>query len=217
MSVHTDPRVYVGVTGHRPNRLVGGPIADLRSRVRETVSAIITASPTGLVTILSPLAEGTDRIVAIEALAAGCDLIFPLPFPRDEYLQDFATPVSQAEYRALLGRAREVIELSGSRDTPESVDAAYAAAGQYLVGASDLLIAIWDGGSARGSGGTADVVAAAVACRVPVIWIDSLVPRHVRVVTTDGGRTHDDGTLDDLAQLIAERPRRASVSITAGR
>ena len=183
MSECTNRGVCVGVTGHRPDRLVGSAIDDLRGCMRDVITTILTASPNGRVTVLSPLAEGADRIVALEALAAGCELSCPLPFPQDEYLRDFATAASRAEFRALLGRATEVIELPGSRATPEGTEAAYAAVGGYIVGASDLLIAIWDGGSAHGSGGTADVVAAAVASRVPVVWIGALAPHQI-------GRAH---------------------------
>lgn len=202
--MHTDLGVHVGVTGHRPGRLVDSAIADLRGRVRDVITTIVTASPNARVTVLSPLAEGADRIVALEALAAGCELSCPLPFSQDEYLRDFATAASRAEFHALLGRAKEVIELPGTRATPQGTEAAYAAVGGYIVGASDLLIAIWDGGSAHGSGGTADVVAAAVVSRVPVVWIGALAPHRMRLLIDGGAERHEDGTLDNLAQLVAQ-------------
>lgn len=46
------------------------------------------------------------------------------------------------------------------------------AAGQRIVGLADVLLAVWDGSSSRGLGGTADVVAFAAECGVPttVVW-----------------------------------------------
>lgn len=198
--------IRAGVTGHRSNRLVDSTIAELREHVRQVILTLAGATPHGRLIVVSALAEGADRLVGQEALAAGCDLVCPLPFQQDEYLRDFATEVSRAEFRALLGRATDIIELPGTRTSPEGTQDAYAAVGQYIVEAADLLIAVWDGQSARGSGGTADVVAAALARRIPVIWIDALTPHRIQVVTVDnaGGRVY--GTMDDLAQRIAKHP-----------
>lgn len=118
--------------------------------------------------LLSPLAEGSDRLVAEEALKAGYALHAPLPFPQGEYEKDF--PQSVDAFRTLLARA-EVLELDGGRGAlePES----YREIGCFVVRNCDLLIAIWDGDRERGIGGTAEIVRFAVATRVPVWWIDA--------------------------------------------
>ena len=103
--------------------------------------------------VVSSLAEGADRIVAQEALALGYELDCPLPFERFEYERDFADQASIAEYRALLAKARSVLELDGTREVAERQTAAYQAAGLATLDHADLLIAIWDGGEARGAGG----------------------------------------------------------------
>lgn len=129
--------------------------------------------------ILSPLAEGADRIVAEAVLdRPGARLEAILPMDRDEYSKDFITEESRAEFDRLLAQCPEPVQLSTLWQLPEDgqpakVDrsAAYQAVGQHLVKNSDLLIAVWDGKPARGSGGTAEVVAHAKLLRLPVIRI----------------------------------------------
>jgi len=76
----------VGVVGHRPNRLNSDKIPDLEERMRELLLVIREATQcarrhggvfvggataTTTMRIISPLAEGTDRIAARVALNAG--------------------------------------------------------------------------------------------------------------------------------------------------
>jgi hypothetical protein len=86
----------------------------------------------------------------------------------------------------LLQSAAEVVELLGSRATPALTDAAYMAAGEHVVMHADVMIAIWDGAEARGSGGTGDVVRLALACSLPILWIAAGQPHPLRLVTHDG-------------------------------
>lgn len=197
----------VGVTGHRPNRLVDIDDTALRQSIREALTAIVNGTPGYQRTVISPLAEGADRMVAWEALNAGYRLVCPLPFSREEYARDFTTVDSHAEYSALLSQADTVVELPGTRDTPDCTDAAYAAVGRHIVSRSDLLIAVWDGHRARGDGGTADVVAAALANRMPVIWIATQPPSRVRVITREGTIARNGADLSSLPSLIARRIR----------
>jgi predicted flavoprotein YhiN len=50
-------------------------------------------------------------------------------------------------------------------------DQAYAAVGRYVLEHCDVLIAIWDGQSAQGLGGTGDIVAQARQRGLPMAWI----------------------------------------------
>ena len=74
----------------------------------------------------------------------------PLPLPQSDYLADFASAESKAEFLRLLGKADEVIELP----PVPTRDEAYEAAGNYVLEHCDVLIAIWDGPDAQGQGGT---------------------------------------------------------------
>jgi hypothetical protein len=121
--------------------------------------------------VVSPLAEGADRLVAKAGLAHGAELVTPLPFPRALYMRDFETAASREEFDALLALATEVVELDGSRASDADRKAAYEKVGDRVVDESDLLIALWDGAEAAGRGGTANVVARARRNGLPVVWL----------------------------------------------
>ncbi len=118
--------------------------------------------------MVSPLAEGADRLAAKAALAIGYQLFVILPFPAEEYAQDF--PASVVEFEALLARADGGVRtLPGVRGEAEA--ASYEAVGHAVVAACDVLIAIWDGLPARGRGGTAEIVSHALKLGRPVCWL----------------------------------------------
>ncbi len=56
-------------------------------------------------------------------------------------------------------------------DHTESDSTAHMDASKRMITQADRLLAVWDGGPARGHGGTADVVSAAREQRLPVIVI----------------------------------------------
>ena len=121
-------------------------------------------------TVVSPLAEGADRLVAREVLRTqDARLEAVLPFPRDEYLLDFEEAASRADFEDLLADADRVDEQPGG-PSPDP-DEAYARVGQAVVDRSDILIAIWDGRPARGHGGTAEIVDYARRQGRPVVLI----------------------------------------------
>lgn len=164
MSDPGSSEVIIGVTGHRildnPKPIISG--------VDRALHAIKTSFDAGRLVILSPLAEGADRIVANRALAiAGTKLIAILPLPVEMYQEDFQSSSSRKEFHDLLQLADDVIELPRTIKREES----YRNAGEYLVAKSDVLIAIWDGLPARGPGGTAEVVAIARDQNLPLAWI----------------------------------------------
>jgi hypothetical protein len=171
----------LGVTGHRVDLLSGNDIPQLRCQVRSVLTGFVQAY-TGPLTLVSSLAEGADQLVAEEALLQGFGLISPLPFARDVYEQDFVRQESVASFRRLLGQATEVEELPGRRNTSEVDDEAYARAGARMLERIDVLLAIWNGGAARGVGGTAEIVATARARKVPIVWIRATAPYDVRVL-----------------------------------
>ncbi len=133
--------------------------------------------------VVSPLAEGADRLVAREALRqAHASLIAVLPFAREEYERDFQTAVSRAEFDELLARAVRVECVGHGCEEPGAVaqqqrrEEAYAAVGRWVVEHADVLIAVWDGRPARGMGGTGDAVAYARQRGVPVLWVHAARP-----------------------------------------
>jgi len=150
-------RLRIGVTGHRRlenEEALAQQVRLVLEHLRELVPSTLYTPV--LLTVVSPLAEGADRLVAREVLnIEGANLEAPLPLPRDEYMKDFETTESRSEFNEYLSQASEVTEL----DPAATREEAYERVGHYVVNHCDLLIAIWDGQESRGQGGTAEIVA----------------------------------------------------------
>ncbi|MGE0724083.1 MAG: hypothetical protein AB7O45_06900 [Alphaproteobacteria bacterium] len=124
-----------------------------------------------------------------------------LPFAREEYEKDFATPKTVgttgpaclAEFRDLLGRAAVVLELDGDGLADDQRARAYEAAGRAVVRNCDLLIAIWDGEKTGKTGGTSEVVRFAARSGPPIWWLRA------------DGRS-DACVLDDIADFRSLTP-----------
>ncbi len=178
----------VGVTGHRLNKLpedtkpLEGVLTGVLKAIQETLEAVyrenesvfqpLAAGETkGRIRIISALAEGADQMVALAGGRLGADLQCILPFAEEAYAKDFESDLALQAFRGFLDGASAVFELDGSRETPEEADLAYRTAGIITLRQSDIVIAVWDGATANGPGGTADIVAQASSAGIPVIWI----------------------------------------------
>lgn len=156
--------LVIAVTGHRD--LVPEEIPKIRTQTRAFLEQIVGHNPYRRVSLMSPLAEGADRLVASEALDLGLDLIVPLPMPRDIYLVDFETEASVREFDELCSRAKTVIELPVARKNKEADilqhgperDLQYAQMGVFLCAHCHILMALWDGKLTGDLGGTGQVV-----------------------------------------------------------
>lgn len=166
--------LVIGVAGHRPHALDGLDDARIRDQVHDVLLLLSRLNPHA--SLISPIAEGADRLVAREALELGMPLTCLLPFERDLYRKDFTSRESIDEYEDLLRRAQCVRELPGVHGTSAERDTAYVAVSDAMLDQIELLIALWDGNESRGIGGTADTVHAALARGIPVIWIQADPP-----------------------------------------
>jgi len=183
----------VGVTGHRFLERADSDLLSQRIReIAEEIGSILleihknpetcfAENTKPCLRVISPLAEGADRIVAREILGVPIpdlrtELQCPLPFSREEYEKDFSSAASKSEYRELLERAGAVFELDGSR---QRQDYAYREAGLMVLGHSDLLIGIWDGRPPRYRGGTGDILEEATRMGIPVLWVHSESPHYI--------------------------------------
>jgi hypothetical protein len=185
--------IQIGVTGHRLNRISPQMAAILPEKCAQALRAIAEAWAANapepvLLRVISPLAEGADRMVAQAGLAMGADLQCPLPFHTEEYKRDFASAASKREFDRLLAQASAVFEAGGER---RAAEVAYERAGQIVVQQSDVLIAVWDGEVSRGRGGTAQMVDEALALGVPVVWLHAVESATACVLSADekGNRT----------------------------
>lgn len=156
-----DANLFVfGVSGHRD--LVRADLPALRAQLREIFARYRDGYPDALFQLLSPLAEGADRIAAEEAVASGVELVVPLPMAQAEYERDFAAAESLADFRRLLETAESRFEVaqtsSGESSLPDGGDARtgrYAAVGDYIARNSNVLLLLWDGKENHKVGGTA--------------------------------------------------------------
>ena len=157
----------ISVTGHRDLR--DQDLDALEAEIRVVFQDITTRYPHTPLLLLSPLAEGADRLAARVGLEFGARLIVPLPLPRDLYEEDFATQASRREFAGLLVQADQWFEMPYVEgNTRESVSAhgearnhQYALVGAYVARHSQIFFALWDGVETKHGekmGGTAEVV-----------------------------------------------------------
>lgn len=160
------PAMRIGITGHQEREGIDWVW------VQQALRAEIESRKTNLVG-LSSLATGADQAFAKVILDFGGELVAVIP--RDDYERFFRGPTIET-YRDLLSKARQV-ELHAD-DEQE----AFLRAGLYVADHSDLLIAVWDGKSSQGKGGTADIVEHVTSAGKPWIHIDPInriVHRHL--------------------------------------
>ena len=190
-------RIRIGVTGHRKlddpaamltlvKRAIDAEVENLfPPDSRQNIERVRRAGSTAIsYRVLSPLAEGADRVVARAVLDyPGARLDAVLPLTVEDYLEDFETEESKNEFRSLLAKSRRPVPLRTRNvrddrhdpgDQAELRRDAYAHVGQYVVDHCDVLIAVWDREPARGRGGTAEIVQYALDQNRPVlrVWGD---------------------------------------------
>ena len=87
-------------TAYRPKLPEELQQAPLRRSIDRIFTALVAAAGNNdnEFVIVSSLAEGSDRIVAAAGLAAGFKLEIVLPFDPVEYVRDFETQASRAEF-----------------------------------------------------------------------------------------------------------------------
>ncbi len=149
----------VGITGHQD---IGS--IDTIAWVVKAIEEIVSESKIDLG--LTALARGADQIYAQELLKQKIPYIAIIP--SKDYQSTFEKPDQVSQYKRLLDEASEILTLDNNKVSEN----AFFQAGKKLVDMSDFIIAIWDGGKAKGLGGTGDIVNYAVQNRKTVIHIN---------------------------------------------
>ena len=217
--------IIVGVTGHRDLRTQDLPA--LEAIVKRLMQELLVAHPHTPVLVLSPLAEGSDRLVARVALDVGVRLIVPMPLPQDLYEQDFSNDDSRVEFRRLLSQAESSYVLplmpgnsaDGIGQHGDQRNRQYAQVGALIAKLSQVFIALWDGRTGAGHddkvGGTGEVVRfrlegipSSYEPEVNPLSLSSSGPVH-HIVTPREGQPVPDGALTDTL-LLPTRQTAAS-------
>jgi hypothetical protein len=148
--------IIVAVTGHidiRPEDTTA-----LGDRVREILQRLQRKYPHTEIELLSPLAEGADRLVARVALEFGIRLVAPLPMEPDEFKKDFADADSIREFDELRAKAVRTFVVKGPNGLDDPRPHCYARVAAYNVTHCHLLLALWNGLWTHKIGGTSEVV-----------------------------------------------------------
>ena len=204
-------RLTIGVTGHRT---LQNP-EKLRSKINEVIEKILDHFPRNgntsvLLKILSPLAEGSDRLVAEEILKYdGAELKVILPLCEKEYLEDFQSIESKQGFKSLFMKADYLHTLNEEplKGTipdellAEAKKQAYEDTGRYIVDHSDVLIALWDQSPAQGKGGTADIVEYAKTVKCPLYTINPNASSEITFIEGNGIKTNLYKQLDEFNSL----------------
>lgn len=132
----------LGITGHQE--------LENPDWVKQEILRIIHLQSPPIIGFTS-LAVGADQLFAQAVL--DCAGSFQVIVPCEEYIKAFDS-TGRVEYERLLSRAAatEVLPMATCNED------AYFSAGKKVIDISDLVIAVWNGKAAAGSGGTSDVV-----------------------------------------------------------
>ena len=203
-----EPRGFRIDPAHRDTlqRTVRNVLANIQAAVTRVYDADAKgeyyARTTPVITLISPLAEGGDRIVATVARS------MEAPWPIDVIVPcDISSRPDRDPHIALAplwNDARSRLILDGEPDDDDSL----IEANRRMLWNCDLLIAIWDNKEGRGEAGTANVVQIAGELGLPVVQIDAepdaVTPsRHNYRVLQPAGNTHrTEGAITDIDAAI---------------
>jgi hypothetical protein len=153
----------IGFTGHRSLPDEAKSRESIRGFLREQKE-----KSSAVVYGVSSAAAGGDLLFAESCLEFEIPLRILLPLPKEEFRKDFdAATWLRAE--AVMSMAVSV-EVTGDGEIRNE---AHYECGVETVQQSQLMIALWDGDSSRGTGGTGEIKEFAEKMGKPVIWIHS--------------------------------------------
>ena len=171
-------RLRIGITCHRDIDCDHpGLVTEIANAV-EYITQLLATDPDRVrsgetvLTAVSSLAEGADRLVAGEILKReGSRLEIVLPLPAEDYCRDFSSPASIDQFNEFRNRPGTITDIIRTARPPEK---AYALAGRAVVDRSDVMIVVvLDGEPARDRGGTAEILSYAQRWQKPILLISA--------------------------------------------
>jgi hypothetical protein len=189
--------IAIGFTGHRnlPDESTSRAVIlkflqDFKTKTEKTVYGVSSA------------AAGGDLLFAESCLQIGLPIRILLPALKEQFREDF-DDATWIRAESVMQRAISV-EVIGTGETKEE---RYYECGAETVQQSQMLIALWDGKSSQGLGGTEEIFTYAKDQSRPVVWIQSVTGeiQHFNQEKESLG----DPELDFLNELpeIAETPQ----------
>lgn len=118
--------------------------------------------------VISGLARATDRASTEMAIAKAYNLYAQIPFGLEYYTKRFRDAATRADFERLWALAGRTLELPGQANDEAGAD---AVAAEAMVAHSTVIIAVWNGATARGRGRVYDLVVRAIEAGVPVIHV----------------------------------------------
>lgn len=185
------PQFVIGFTGHRSgyDETVIGPVLkdvliDLQSKIRKAGGeAVIYAS----------IAEGADTLFVEIARDLGLSVHLILPLEEEEFSKDFSSSAAWERARIQIDRVRTRPDRETLRLTKGKFrrPGCYYDQGMQMLEACDVVVALWDGKVARGSGGTGQIVAQACAMKIGVVVVDSKTGKLTQPESLEASLTPD--------------------------
>ena len=136
---------------------------EVRNDISYFFKYIKDTNPNEEIFAISSMAAGADTIFAEEAMDAHIPLKIIFPFQLEEYQNDFETRDWE--------KVNNILKKQGNRfETSEQIEIgneeqrklAYLKTGQRLVDEATIVLAVWDGKEANGTGGTGEIVEYAI-------------------------------------------------------
>jgi hypothetical protein len=189
-----------GVSGHRDARPEDS--VELEKQIQIVFDRFRLAHPDATFELLSPLAEGADRIAAKVALRSGIRLVVPMPMPQADYERDFVSPESLDEFRRFLVASDSHFEVRDTKAENDLRSEKYAGVGDYIARRSHVLILLWDGQDNEKLGGTA--------------WVKTRREHWINLSKTEGGAPPIfgyAGTIQIVTPRVANADRHPAIRI----
>ena len=186
----------VAFTGHRPNKLNGYNRYDNFKLIRVIRFEIERLYNLGYKEFVSGMALGVDQWAAEEVIDfrdthPDVRLVAAIPCLGQESMW---RPYSQREYKRILDRADEIVQVSNKSYEPKCMQVR----NEYMVDRADLVLAVWDGSY----GGTANCYRYAKKSMKEVIIINpNNLPNILGVKTKIG-----EAEVEDLKSLAEQFP-----------
>ena len=192
-------QIRIGVTGHRNLKDTKQLRVSIRNALTEGVDKVLSLNRRNIATpllfrVLSPLADGADRIIAIETMdVLNAEMEVVLPMIKEEYKPTFYSDDSRQDFENLLTRATYTHSLIleplqvhfPGLTVKEGKHAAYKKIGEHVVDNCDILIAIWDGERVKEECGTYATLIYASEKKKSTITVSSKAPHKITIEPGD--------------------------------